>query len=103
METNKRLQLEQQDERGILDGCVQEPEEISEEVTDQERKLASIASAMHTMDVLGQILKNYPGDIDGDLKIEIIDQIHQVGMKIMQLLFSTIVTYEDGLIRFFAV
>ncbi len=102
VETNKRLQLEQQDERGILDGCVQEPEEISEEVTDQERKLASIASAMHTMDVLGQILKNYPGDIDGDLKIEIIDQIHQVGMKIMQLLFSTIVTYEDGLIRFLA-
>ena len=102
VEKNRLIQLEQQDEQGILNGYVQEPSDMSEEDAEQEGQLASVASAMHTMDVLGQILKNYPGDIDGGLKVEIIDQIHQVGMKIMQLLFSTIVTYEDGLIRFLA-
>ena len=81
---------------------VHEPADMSEADAEKEQQLASIASAMRTMDVLGQILKNYPGDIDGKLKIEIIDQIHSVGMKIMQMLFSTIGTYEDGLIRFLA-
>ena len=102
VEKNKMTKLEQQDEQGILDGYVQEPAEVTDEVAEQEKQIASVASAMHTMDVLGQILKNYPGDIDGELKLVIIEQIHQVGMKIMQLLFSTLVTYEDGLIRFLA-
>ena len=102
VEQNKMIQLEQQDDQGILDGYVHEPSDMSEAEAEQEKQLASVASAMRTMDVLGQILKNYPGDIDGKLKIQIINQIHRVGMKIMQLLFSMIVTYEDGLIRFLA-
>lgn len=47
-------------------------------------EVADIISAMKTIDVLGQILKNYPGDIDGDVKNNIILTIDELSMRVLQ-------------------
>jgi len=78
------------DKLGLQDGSIHEPEEDFDEVADREKDLASLSAAMRTLDVLGQIIMNYPGDIAGDMKISIIDEIHKLGMRITEAVLSTL-------------
>ena len=74
--------------------------ELTDEMALKESTLASVSSAMRIMDVLGQVLRNYPGDIDGELKLQIIDEIHKLGMRTMEVLFSTMGILEEDLILY---
>lgn len=51
-------------------------------------EVAEIISALKTIDVLGQILKNYPGDIDGDVKNDIILVIDNLSMRVLQAIID---------------
>ena len=57
----------------------------SDEMGDE---VAEIISALKTIDVLGQILKNYPGDIDGDVKNDIILVIDKLSMRVLQAIID---------------
>lgn len=102
VERNKEKRLEDMDRVGITDGTLDKSHDtINDEITEKEKDLASLSAAFKTLDVLGQILQNYPGSIDGSLKIEIIDEIHELGMKSVSSVISTMGLLEDELINYF--
>ena len=100
VESNLQNKLIIKDEMGLHDGSVQEPAEVSDEVDERERDIASLSAAIRTLDVLGQIIMNYPGDIEGDVKILIIDEIHQLGMRITEAFLSTIGLLEKDFVEY---
>lgn len=101
VERHKEESLTRMDDAGIQDGNVSETSDaIDDEVSDKERDLASITASVKTMDVLGQILQNYPGDIDGIVKVDIIDEVHKLGMRVIEALIVTLGLVEEDLISF---
>ena len=101
VEENKGRALERLDAAGINDGQVNEGEtEIDDEISEQEKDVASVASAFKTLEVLGQILQNYPGDIDGTDKIIIIDEMHKLGMRSVQAIIDTMGYIEQELVDY---
>ena len=93
--------LKRKDEAGITDGQLKKEEEyIDDEITEKEQEMANVASAFKTMEVLGQILKNYPTKVDGNDKIIIIDEIHSLGMRSINVLINTIIDYKSELIDY---
>lgn len=100
VESNRQNGLIIKDKMGLQDGSVHEPTEVSDEVDERENDLASLSAAMRTLDVLGQIIMNYPGDIDGDVKISIIDEIHKLGMRITEAMLSTIRLLERDFVEY---
>ncbi len=98
---NREDRLSKLDDIGINDGRVLEGEDtIDDEITEKEKDLASISAAFKTLDVMGQILKNYPGDIDGEMKVQIIDEIHKMGMRAVQAIISTMGYLEEPMVEF---
>jgi hypothetical protein len=101
VERNKEKRLVQMDKAGILDGDIKSLDDsINDKVSDKERDLAAITASVKIMDVLGQILLNYPGDIDGNMKIEIISEVCNLGMRVINALISTVGLIEEDLILF---
>lgn len=100
VEKNQEDRLQEKDEIGIQDGSVKDMEELSEEEfkNEKEKDLASISAAIRTIDVLSQIIRNYPGDIEGELKVQIINEIHSLGMRTAEAMLSIIEIYEHDLI-----
>lgn len=98
---NKERSLSRLDAAGINDGHVEQSNSIiDDEVTDKEKDLAAISASFKTLEVLGQILQNYPGEIDGELKVDMIDELHKLGMRSVQAIIQTIGYVEQDLIDF---
>lgn len=103
VEENKEKALLNMDEMGINDGQVYAQDEIiDEEVDEKEKEMASIISALKTIEVLGQILQNYPTDVKRKEKLEIIDEIHKLGMRTVQAMINTMGYLEGELIKYIA-
>lgn len=100
VQNNRQNELKVKDEMGIQDGSVYESIDILDEEYEKEKDFTSISAAMRTLDVLGQIIKNYPGDIDGDVKISIIDEIHNLGMRITECMLSTVGMLEEEFMEY---
>ena len=101
---NRRQEkLQKLDEAGVRDGSIiiDDKDNIENEL-EQEKNLAELISAIKTMDVLGQILRNYPGDIDRQNKLDIIDEVHSIGMRIVTMFFDAFGFLEEDLIKLFA-
>jgi len=98
---NKEKALIHLDEIGINDGIVNDGEDIIEdEITEKEREMASVISALKTIEVLGQILQNYPVAIEGTEKIEIINEMHKLGMRSIEAIIKTMGYLEKELIEY---
>lgn len=101
---NKERRLERMDDMGVNDGEVSETcceiEEIDEEATELEKDMASVSAALKTMDVLGQIIQNYPGTIDGELKTDIIKEIYSLGMRTIEAISENMDGIQEELARF---
>lgn len=101
---NKERRLECMDDMGVNDGEVSqtccEIEEIDEEATELEKDMASVSAALKTMDVLGQIIQNYPGTIDGELKTDIIKEIYSLGMRTIEAISENMDGIQEELARF---
>lgn len=48
---------------------------------ESEENIKSLDTAFKSIEVMGQILKNYPGTIAGDLKEKLLTEIHNLGMR----------------------
>lgn len=98
---NKEKRLERMDEIGLNDGqIIRGAETIDDDVTEKEKDLAAIVAAFKTIEVLGEILQNYPIGIDGPKKIEIIDEIHKLGMRSVQAMINTMGYLEKELVEY---
>ncbi len=99
--TNKEKQLARMDEIGVTDGqLIRGGETIDDDVSEKERELAAIVASFKTIEVLGEILQNYPVGIDGQKKIEIIDEIHKLGMRAVQAVINSMGYLEEGLVEY---
>ncbi len=99
VQKNKEEKLANLDKAGINDGTLSEDHDtIDDAINEKEKDLASLSAAFKTLDVLGQILQNYPGNVAGDLKIEMIDEIHSLGMRAVQSVISAMGLMEEELI-----
>lgn len=99
---NKDRKLTRLDEAGINAGqVIDTPDEIDENISDdQDRDFAAISASFKIMDVLGQILQNYPGNIEGGLKISIIDEVSKLGLRSVQAIIKTMGYLEHDLVEF---
>lgn len=98
---NQEESLKRKDEVGITDGRLKKEEEyIDDEVAEKGQEMAEVASAFKTMEVLGQILKNYPTKVDGQDKLDIIDEIHRLGMRSVGALISSMIEYKSELVDY---
>lgn len=50
--------------------------------------------------VLGQIIRNYPGQIKGERKEEIISEIHNLGMRLVNMFYMVLSQSLDELLKF---
>lgn len=98
---NKDKQLMHMDEVGINDGHVDNGEIIiDDEVSDKEKDMAAVVSALKTIEVLGQILQNYPIQIKGPVKIDIISEMQKLGMRSVQAIIGTLRYLEQDLVDY---
>lgn len=82
---NRNKALELKDKIGVSNGEMEEMADfIDDSISTEDKMFAEFSSAQKTMEVLGQIISNYPGDIDGKSKLEIIDEIHMLGMRLIE-------------------
>ena len=101
VEANKQRALVRMDEVGINDGHVNEGEIIiDDEITEKEREMAAVSSALKTIEVLGQILQNYPVAVKGEEKLEIITEMHKLGMRSVQAIINTMGYLEKDLVEY---
>ena len=95
--------LEALDEAGIGDGTVApEDSDRIEQEAEQEKNISEVIGAMKTMDVLGQIIRNYPGDISGENKIDIISEVHDLGMRVLSVAFQVFGFFDEDIVKAFA-
>ena len=98
---NKETRLAKMDEVGVNDGKVtREKDVIDDEVSEKEKDLAAVIASFKTIEVLGEILQNYPIGIEGQKKIEIIDEIHKLGMRSVQAIINTMGYLEKELVEY---
>lgn len=96
---NKEIRLKEMDDIGYLDGHVEDgTDTIDTKEEAIEADLMEITASFKTMEVLGQILQNYPADIDGEFKVQIIDELHKLGMRSVQAIVDTMGYMEESLI-----
>ena len=101
VEDNKNRALVRMDEVGINDGTVKsEEDDIDEELEDKEKEIAAVTASLKTLEVLGQILQTYPGEIDAEAKESIIDEMHKLGMRSIQAIINTMGYLEKELVEF---
>lgn len=94
--------LQRLDDAGINNGeVIQGDDVIDDDISDDwEKDFADISASFRIMDVLGQILQNYPGNIDGHLKIGIIDEVVKLGLRSVQGIIKTMGFFEQYLVEF---
>jgi len=102
IESNKNEKLKRMDQAGIKDGRISKGEEIiDDKVSEEEKDMASVIAALKTIEVLGQILKNYPTDIGASDKLEIINEIRKLGMRSVEAIVKTIGLLEPDLVDYY--
>lgn len=101
VESNREKELQKMDRLGINDGGVSGGEDyIDESVSEEEKNMASITAALKTIEVLGQILQNYPADISGKNKVQMIDEMHKLGGRSVAAIIETMGYLENDLIDY---
>lgn len=79
----KARELKIKDSIGESDGSVDEDStmDMTEESTDQ--RMSEISNGIKTIDILGQIIRNYTGKLNAQAKSEIISEMHSVSMRML--------------------
>jgi hypothetical protein len=71
--------------RRQLDANPKEENEISDEDYEQNgvmRFIALLNDAIRTLDVMGQIVKNFSGSLVGEIKFQLVDECYRLGLRI---------------------
>lgn len=62
-------------------------------------KMLQINNAFKTMEVMGQILKNYPGTVKGKMQDELVKNVHDLGMRTLSFTYTVIKESIEPLIN----
>ncbi len=58
--------------------------------------------AFKTIQILGQVLRNFPGSLKGAQKIELIKECYSLGLRVLKFVFDSVEADQEGLIQFLA-
>jgi hypothetical protein len=97
--SNRRRYLREKDE-AIDDSDSDDHEPSLGPPVPYERSLAfgiKIAFAMNSIDVMGQILRNFPGDLRKDLKLELAANTVELGLRTTRAIFDLFFGNAEGL------
>jgi hypothetical protein len=70
---------------------------------DLEGPIARITAAVRNMEILGQVLRNNPGHLDGERKLQIALETYEVGARSWAWLLDLLAQAQKGMIEEFAV
>jgi hypothetical protein len=72
-------------------------------VSDEQRDAAlfEIRVAFKTMQVMGQILKNFPGSLKGDLKLSLANECYQLGLRLLSAAMADLERDAEALIAMY--
>ena len=96
VDNERKREQEFRDEQQIEDGTISSAH--SERIEDDPVELGSIISALRIIDVLGQILRNYPGDISGENKKLAIEEVKELSMKMVGMMYDGISGLKDEIL-----
>ena len=96
VEKEREREQEFRDKQHIGDGSIEEKN--TESIEDDTSELGNIISALRIIDVLGQILRNYPGDISGENKLLAIEEVKELSMKIVGMMYDGISGIKDEIL-----
>lgn len=86
--TDEMLERKDQYEEGKNSSVTETGLQEKDSENEFQQKMEILDAVYKSIEVMGQILKNYPGSIDGSIKIELLQEVHSLGMK------SLTYTYE---------
>ena len=66
---------------------------------DTEVRFHELKAALRTVQVLGQVLKNYPGHLDGNTKLMLAQNTFALGSRTWKYLFNQLMSTEDEFVR----
>ena len=95
IEENRRMLLEAADEHEAgLNGRSDEDEFVNldsgVEPNGESDPVIEIVAACKTIEILGQILKNFPGSLEGDLKLAIAKECYSLGLRSLASFFDSL-------------
>lgn len=79
------------DINGVLEDAVEGSEDSYQQ---QEDDLMQLNVSFKTLQIMGQILRNFPGTLDRGLKLEIAQSSYHLGLRTMKMILQT---FEDNL------
>jgi 3',5'-cyclic AMP phosphodiesterase CpdA len=77
------------------------PHDVSAGLDDQLDDFMRINVAFKTIQILGQILRNRPGDLRGDQKLELTRECYSLGLRVLSFMFGAAEMMREDLIQFF--
>jgi len=80
--------------------AVEEVEDITEETDAALLMIARMNLAIRTLEVLGQLVKNFPGSLKGTEKHDLIKEAYSLGLRTVSMLFDAFQADPEGLIDF---
>ena len=88
-----------------LDDAPQLPEAIDYdedegEANDALKMLSKMNLALRTLEVLGQLVKNFPGSLDGDDKLSLVRECYALGLRTVSMLFDLFQRDVEGFVDF---
>ncbi len=95
VEENRQQRRVQLDELG--DTFAQKPTDQSEIVAydDQMSPVLKISFALRTLDLMGQVLRNFPGSLRKEIKVEIAKASYRLGLRLLHVFLGTMEIHID--------
>lgn len=89
---SRRLILAGKDELENHDGR----DDLDEEYSQAARWMSELGAAFKGMQILGQVLKNFPGSLKADPKLEIANECYGLGLRALASMLAALEHHHDG-------
>jgi Calcineurin-like phosphoesterase len=104
IEENRLKLNEQRDLLRDIDSDIireEDEDESSEVISDEELPQDSIwiNAAFKTIQILGQVLRNFPGSLKGDVKFTLAEECYSLGLRVLTVCFDMFKEHQDNMIR----
>ena len=88
---NRRGMLEQIDQRMPVETGLDESHENQDDVeVDRTDPVIQFVTALRHLEILGQVLKNFPGSLEGPVKFDIANACYNLGLRSLSMVFEGI-------------
>lgn len=95
----RRDELEAADAPGQLsDAWDDQPPGLHEDLEEH----LQINVAFKTIQILGQILRNFPGSLKGQRKLELAGECYSLGLRVIRFMFESMESLDEDLVHFIA-